>query len=300
MYWPKLTSDKIKNRVADALNKNINYRKTPILGVPATYLDAEVFYDDAPFLENAPFLSTLIANPNHIGCHTLNGAEKIFKGTQELENELIQLCAEQIFGGESDAQDGYVASGGTEANIEALWIYRNYFMNEYKADVNQIAVMYSEDSHYSLSKGANLLNITSIIIDVDKNTRELLISDFEKKIASALNNGIRYFIINMNLSTTMFGSVDDINTITAFLNEKKINYKLHVDAAFGGFIYPFSNSVTNYTFKNPNITSISIDGHKMLQTPYGTGIFLIRKGFMQYVKTSEAQICSRHRSYLMW
>jgi tyrosine decarboxylase/aspartate 1-decarboxylase len=289
MYWPKLTSDKIKNRVADALNKNINYRKTPILGVPATYLDAEVFYDDAPFLENAPFLSTLIANPNHIGCHTLNGAEKIFKGTQELENELIQLCAEQIFGGESDAQDGYVASGGTEANIEALWIYRNYFMNEYKADVNQIAVMYSEDSHYSLSKGANLLNITSIIIDVDKNTRELLISDFEKKIASALNNGIRYFIINMNLSTTMFGSVDDINTITAFLNEKKINYKLHVDAAFGGFIYPFSNSVTNYTFKNPNITSISIDGHKMLQTPYGTGIFLIRKGFMQYVKTSEAQ-----------
>ena len=172
MYWPKLTSDKIKKRVFDALNKNVNYRKTPILGVPATYLDSEVFYDDAPFLENAPFLSTLIANPNHIGCHTLNGAEKIFIGTQELEKELIKLCAEQIFGGEEDAQDGYVASGGTEANIEAIWIYRNYFTNQYAANVNEIGVIYSEDSHYSLSKAVNLLNINSIVINTDENNRE--------------------------------------------------------------------------------------------------------------------------------
>lgn len=289
MYWPQLTSDKIKKRVFDALNKNVNYRKTPILGVPATYLDSEVFYDDAPFLENAPFLSTLIANPNHIGCHTLNGAEKIFIGTQELEKELIKLCAEQIFGGDEDAQDGYVASGGTEANIEAIWIYRNYFINQYAANVNEIGVVYSEDSHYSLSKAENLLNINSIVINTDENNRELLLSNMEKKVELALAKGIKYFIVNMNLSTTMFGSVDDIDKVTELLNEKKINYKLHIDAAFGGFIYPFTNPSNSYTFKNPNITSITIDAHKMLQTPYGTGIFLIRKGYMQYVKTSEAQ-----------
>ncbi|MES2287180.1 MAG: aminotransferase class I/II-fold pyridoxal phosphate-dependent enzyme [Bacteroidota bacterium] len=289
MYWPKLTSDKIKKRVINALNKNVNYRKTPILGVPATYLDSEVFYDDAPFLENAPFLSTLIANPNHIGCHTLNGTEKIFIGTQELEKDLIKLCAEQIFGGEEDAQDGYVASGGTEANIEAIWIYRNYFINQYEANVKEIGVIFSEDSHYSLSKAVNLLNINSIVINTDENNRELLLSDMEKKVDSALAKGIKYFIVNMNLSTTMFGSVDDIDKVTALLNKKKINYKLHIDAAFGGFIYPFTNTSNSYSFKNPNITSITIDAHKMLQTPYGTGIFLIRKGYMQYVKTTEAQ-----------
>ncbi len=289
MYWPKLTSDKIKKRVIDALNKNVNYRETPILGIPGTYLDSEVFYEDAPFLENAPFLSTLIANPNHIGCHTLSGTERIFKGTQELENELIQLCAEQIFGGEKDEQDGYVASGGTEANIEAIWIYRNYFIKQYQASVNEIGVIYSEDSHYSLSKSVNLLNINSIVIEVDKVSRKLLPDDLEKKTAAALAKGIKYFIVNMNLSTTMFGSVDDIDKVTAFLNEKKIAYKLHVDAAFGGFIYPFTNDQNSYTFKNQNITSFTIDAHKMLQTPYGTGIFLIRKGYMQYVKTTEAQ-----------
>ena len=106
MYWPKLTTDKIKSRVFDALNKNINYRKALVLGVPGTYLDSEVSYDDAPFLENAPFLSTLIANPNHIGCHTTGEAEKFFKGTQELERELITICAEKIFAGTPGEQDG--------------------------------------------------------------------------------------------------------------------------------------------------------------------------------------------------
>lgn len=289
MYWPKLTSDQIKSKVFDTLNKNVNYRKQPILGIPGSYLDTEVFYEDAPFLANAPFLSTLIANPNHIGCHTMGKADKIFKGTQELEKELIGLCAEQIFNGEKDGQDGYVASGGTEANIEAMWIYRNYFMNDHNANVNEIGVIYSQDSHYSLSKGSNLLNIKSIVIDVDKSSRELVLSDLEKKIELSLADGIKYFIVNMNLSTTMFGSVDDIDKVTTLMNKKKIIYKLHVDAAFGGFIYPFSKTESRYTFKNPDITSITIDAHKMLQTPYGTGIFLIRKGYMQYVRTSEAQ-----------
>ncbi len=32
--------------------------------------------------------------------------------------------------GDSGEQDGYVASGGTEANIQAIWIYRNYFIKD--------------------------------------------------------------------------------------------------------------------------------------------------------------------------
>ncbi|MEO6902999.1 MAG: pyridoxal-dependent decarboxylase [Bacteroidia bacterium] len=289
MYWPKLTSDKIKTRVFDALSKNINYRKAHILGIPGTYLDSEVFYDDAPFLENAPFLSTLIANPNHIGCHTTGEAEMIFRGTQELDKELIDICAEQIFDGSPNEQDGYVASGGTEANIQALWIYRNFFIKEKKATINEIALVYSEDSHYSFAKGTNLLNIESIVVPVDENTRELLLSNLEEKLNEAIAKGIKYFIVNLNLSTTMFGSVDDIDGVTNLLTKKNIVFKLHIDAAFGGFIYPFTNPKSLFTFQNPFITSFTIDAHKMMQTPYGTGIFLIRKGFMQYVCTEEAQ-----------
>jgi glutamate/tyrosine decarboxylase-like PLP-dependent enzyme len=289
MYWEKLPHDEIVERVNRALSKNINYKTRKILGVPASYLDEEQFYDDAPFLEHSPYLATLVANPNHIGCHTLgDDSEPFFMGTQQLEKELIKLCAEEIFCGENDQQDGYVASGGTEANIQAMWIYRNYFMREFAASPSEVATVYSEDSHYSMPKGANMLGFRSIVLKVDEESREILVDEFREQLKRASAGGVKFFVVTLNLSTTMFGSVDDISTITNVLQEQNINYKLHVDGAFGGFIYPFTNSESDYTFSNSEITSITLDGHKMLQSPYGTGVFLIRKGYMNYALTEQA------------
>jgi len=289
MYWKKLSHDEITTEIEIALEGNLSYRTEKILGIPASYLDEEQFYDDAPFLENSPFLKTLIANPNHIGCHTLGeDSEPFFKGTQKIEKDLIDLCAEEILGGEKDKQDGYVAPGGTEANIQAIWIYRNYFMKELGAKTEEIVVVYSQDSHYSMPKGANILNIKSIVLEVDDNSRMILQEDLEKKIGQAEEEGIKYFILVMNMSTTMFGSVDDIIRVTNYFENLELNYKVHVDGAFGGFIYPFTNEENSYSFKNERITSFTLDGHKMLQSPYGTGVFIIRKGFMNYGLTEEA------------
>ena len=289
MYWNKLSHLEITKEIDAALGENLSYRTKKILGIPASYLDEEQFYDDAPFLENSPFLKTLIANPNHIGCHTMGEErEPFFKGTQKIENDLIDLCAEEILGGEKGAQDGYVAPGGTEANIQAVWIYRNYFIKEFGARPNQIGVVYSEDSHYSMPKSSNILNIPSIVLSVDNTSRMILQNDLEAKLEEAKNNGIKYFILVMNMSTTMFGSVDDINRVTAYFEENKLNYKAHVDGAFGGFIYPFTNDSNSFSFKNNRISSFTLDGHKMLQSPYGTGVFIIRKGYMDYALTEEA------------
>ncbi len=290
MYWKKLNHDEIKSTIFKALAENVNYREKPILGIPGTYLDTEEFYDDAPFLKDAPYMSAMIANPNHIGCHTLGDESlSIFKGTQQIEIDLIKICAEEIFKGNKNEQDGYVAPGGTEANIQAMWIYRNYFIKECAAKLNEIAIVYSQDSHYSMPKGANLLGLHSIILNVDENLREIILSDLENKINNASKGGIKYFIVIANLSTTMFGSVDDVNVLGGFFENKNLHFKIHVDAAFGGFIYPFNNPQSLFSFQNKYITSFTVDAHKMLQTPYGTGIFLIRKGYMNYVKTEEAQ-----------
>lgn len=291
MYWKKLSRSEINDNVSKALAQNSSYHKEPILGVPATYLDEEEFYAHAPFLTDAPYLRTLIANPNHIGCHTLEEkkAQGIFKGTQHLEKTLIKLIAEEIFQGNKDAQDGYVATGGTEANIEALWIYRNYFQTKFSAKSSEIGVIYSQDTHYSIPKGCNMLDIKSIIVSVDENSRQIEQEAFQKKIQDAMDSGIKYFMVIINVSTTMFGSVDEIDPIANYMDSLNLEYKIHLDAAFGGFIYPFTKSNSQHNFANPRVNSISIDGHKMLQTPYGTGIFLIRKGYMKYVTTEEAQ-----------
>ena len=73
------------------------------------------------------------------------------------------------------------------------------------------------------------------------------------------------------------------------LEKHNLDYTLHIDGAYGGFVYPFSNENSTINFSNPNISSITIDAHKMLQAPYGTGIFICRKGLIENVLTKEAQ-----------
>ncbi|WP_200975347.1 pyridoxal-dependent decarboxylase [Echinicola sp. 20G] len=292
MYWKKLSHEEVKKAIFGALSENHDYRgEYPALGVPGTYLDTTEFYHDAPFLKDAPFMSVMVQNPNHIGIHTLSDKSvlEIFAGTQKIERDLIKLVAEQIFDGEEGQQDGYVATGGTEANIQAMWVYRNFFRDEFGAKTDEIAVVYSSDSHYSMPKGANLLNLHSIILDVDNETRQITEESLETKINAAKEVGYKYFIVVANLSTTMFGSVDDVDRLGDFFTAANVPFRIHVDAAYGGFIYPFTDENSPYTFKNPYITSITSDGHKMLQTPYGTGLFLIRKGYIHHVCTEEAQ-----------
>jgi len=289
MHWDKLSHKQIKERVQQALTKNLDFRREDILGLPGTFLDPEVFYSDAPFLKDAPYMQTMIANPNHIGCHTLGESEAAFTGTQAIEHELIDICAQQIFSAEPNTYDGYVASGGTEANIEALWVLRNYYRREHQAALNEIAFVYSADTHYSIPKGANLLSLRSVIVPVDDDTRQIQPEAMERAVKQAQKDGVRYFVLIMNMSTTMFGSVDDITQATAVMDGTGVEYRVHVDGAYGGFIYPFTTSDENMTFKNPRINSFSLDAHKLVQSPYGTGICLLRKGMIQYALTDEAR-----------
>lgn len=286
--WKKHSQDEIKSVVFDALQKNINYTSEFALGLPASYLDEKVFNQDASFLKDAPYLSTLIQNPNHIGCHTLGQSESFFQGTQHIERELINICAIDILKGEEGGHDGYVASGGTEANIQAIWIYRNLFLKEYGAKQDEIAILCSGDSHYSMDKAANLLSLDIYKIQVDQDTREVTESSFRSTLETASNEQKKYYIIICNMMTTMFGSVDPILLFTDILKEKAYPFKIHVDGAYGGFYYPFSDENSPLNFQNQDISSFTLDAHKVAQAPYGTGIFLIRKGLIKYANTKEA------------
>ena len=286
--WRKKTREEIKQTVFKALETNTNFDEEGILGIPASYLDSRVFNQDATFLKDAPFMSAMVKNPNHIGCHTLGKSERFFSGTHAIEQQLIEICAVDILKGEPQQQDGYVASGGTEANLQAIWIYRNFFMSVHQAKPDEIAILCSKDSHYSMDKAANLLMLDIFKYDVDFNSRALDEKNLDLCVKQARFAGKKYFIAICNMMTTMFGSVDDVDLLTQVLKQNKCEYKLHVDGAYGGFYYPFAAESNKLTFQNPAISSFTLDAHKMAQAPYGTGIFLIRKGLMNYANTKEA------------
>jgi glutamate/tyrosine decarboxylase-like PLP-dependent enzyme len=287
-HWKKFRQQEIRDRVFGALSKNVNYLETNVLGVPASHLDERVFNQDRSFIKDAPFMSTMVQNPNHIGCHTQGISESFFAGTQEIEREVLSWCAVDILKANEGQFDGYIASGGTEANIQAMWLYRNYFMKMNGLDREEIAILCSVDSHYSMDKGANLLALKLYKVKVHEEDRTINSLDLKQQIAQAKNSGIKAFIVIANVMTTMFGSVDDVDVYTSALEEADICYRLHIDAAFGGFYYPFSSKDENLSFKNSKISSFTLDAHKMAQAPYGTGIFLVRKQLIHYTTTESA------------
>lgn len=288
MYWKKLRKEERKSKIQKALAENINFVNDFSLGYPASKLDGKVFYD-AEFLKEAPVLQTFVANPNHIGCHTLGESESAFSGTHELEREVLNVLAVDIFKAKPNSFDGYISPGGTEANIQAIWMYRNFFKYNRDARLDEIAILASDDTHYSIPKASNLLQLDWLKIPVHFENRAIDLIALDEIILNAKNLGKKYFIVVSNMGTTMFGSVDNPEVYSTILEKYNLEYKIHIDGAYGGFVYPFSNENSTINFSNPKISSITIDAHKMLQAPYGTGIFICRKGLIENVLTQEAQ-----------
>ena len=288
-YWKKYSKDKLIKRIDEALESNIDFQESKSLGYPVSKLDANVFNTSGAFLNDSPLLKSFIANPNNIGCHTTGKSEEAFKGSQELEKEVIKVLAVDIFKAKEKEYDGYIATGGTEANMQALWIYRNLFKKDFNATLDEMVILSSEDTHYSVHKGSNLLSVDAVSIPVELNSREIIAEELDTIVENLIAEGKKYFMVISNMATTMFGSVDNPDVYANILTKHNVEFKIHVDGAFGGFIYPISNKKSTINFQNSHISSITIDAHKMLQAPYGTGVFLCRKGLIENVLTKEAQ-----------
>lgn len=288
-YWKKYSKEKLIQRIDKALDANVNFQTSKYLGYPVSRLDQNVFNTSGAFLSDSPLLKSFIANPNNIGCHTTGKSEEAFKGSQELEKEVLNVLAVDIFKAKENEYDGYIATGGTEANIQALWIYRNHFKNNFNATLDEMVILSSEDTHYSVHKGSNLLSVEAVSIPVNFDSREIIVEELNTIVENLIADGKKYFMVISNMATTMFGSVDNPDVYAETLTKHNVTFKIHVDGAFGGFIYPISNKNSTINFQNPNIASITIDAHKMLQAPYGTGVFLCRKGLIENVLTKEAQ-----------
>ncbi len=87
-------------------------------------------------------------------------------------------------------------------------------MFERNANRDEICIMCSADSHYSMDKAANLLAISIYKTPVDFETRMIDETLVESTIDRAKSEGKKYFIVISNMMTTMFGLIDHADTYT--------------------------------------------------------------------------------------
>lgn len=265
-----LTQNQIEKRIVDRLNELSSWEDSSRFGFAMTE-PCQIAIDTLRrFL---PF------NTNNIGVHTRFGAGQL--GTRRFEKEALGVLGGLYNAG---AIDGYITSGGTEGNLCGLRIGRNSLR---KSGKKSIVVITGELAHHSILKAAEILDLELLTLPM-LDSYTINPDQLEELINSEVERGKDGFIIVSTAGYFNCGLVDPIDRVTMKLEQlqiKKINLGIyhHVDAAYGGLILPFSNSEVAFDFRNKNVHSMTIDPHKMGLQPYGSGVFLCRKGLLENV-----------------
>ena len=195
------------------------------------------------------------------------GDPGIFRGTRELEKKLVRVLGEILH---HPNAVGYVCSGGTEANIQAIRSFRNL------RKVDEPNIVVPKSAHFSFDKIGDLLcvEVRKAELDeeykVDPTSVESLIDDRTVGIVGIAG-------------TTELGQLDPIEELSKIAVEHGID--LHVDAAFGGLVIPFMDENIRFDFELEGVSSITVDPHKMGMATIPAGGILFRDE--KYLKALE-------------
>jgi tyrosine decarboxylase/aspartate 1-decarboxylase len=192
------------------------------------------------------------------------GNPGLCEGTRDLAHRVMEMCAAMFHG---DGFPGRVTSGGTEANIIALWIARNVTKRK--------KVVLPEHAHFSLHKAADLLGLEKIMVPVDREFR----MDANAAATAARDPDVAAVVCAAG--STELGQVDPIAEIGEALASLSSPPLLHVDAAFGGFVLPFMRDlgleVPGFDFTLGQVSSVCADPHKMGMGTVPCGSLTVRR-----------------------
>jgi tyrosine decarboxylase/aspartate 1-decarboxylase len=211
------------------------------------------------------FFSTMCTLPHPIALRahdmfleTNLGDPGLFPGVAELEERVVAMLGEML--GCPDAV-GYVSTGGTESNIQAIRAARN------EAGIKGGNIVVPASAHFSFDKIGDLLCLEVRKAELDESLKVDLSS-----VESLLDD--KTVALVGIAGTTEFGQVDPIEELAGMAGERGIH--LHVDAAFGGFVLPFLDRKFAWDFSVPEVSSITIDPHKMGMSTIPAGGLLFR------------------------
>lgn len=218
-----------------------------------------------------------------------------------LERQVVGMLHNLVFARDSafyarwlhdaDHALGAFCSGGTVANLTALWASRNNLLRArdgfpgiHRAGLaaalrhyghDGLAVVVSERGHYSLRKAADVLgigrdNLVPVGVDEDGRMRIDLLRDTLRDLQQ---RNIRPMAIVGIAGTTETGAVDPLDAMADVAQEFGCHF--HVDAAWGGAT--LLSERERWRFAGiERADSVVIDAHKQFYVPMGAGMVLFR------------------------
>jgi tyrosine decarboxylase / aspartate 1-decarboxylase len=190
-------------------------------------------------------------NPNN---HALDGG----RASSAMEKEAVAELA-GMFGWR--AHLGHLCSGGTMANLEALWVAGQLHP--------RAKVLASQQAHYTHGRISSVLGLEFETVPCDRLGR----MDIEALKGCLDQGGVGTVVAT--IGTTATGSVDPLPDLLEL--RKQHGFRLHADAAYGGYFGLAGNLApeARRTYDRlAEVDSIVIDPHKHGLQPYGCGCVL--------------------------
>jgi aromatic-L-amino-acid decarboxylase len=192
-------------------------------------------------------------------------------GAQIEYNVVRWLC--DLFGYGPESR-GILTTGGSVANLSALVASRKAKLPE---DFLSGTLYASEQVHASNAKAASIAgfpvaNVRSVPVAPDLKMNVVALREM---VAADRSEGCTPFFVIASAGTTNTGAIDPIGEIADVAAQE--NLWLHVDGAYGGFFQLTDRGRTSFAGIE-RADSITLDPHKGLFLPYGTGSLVVRDG----------------------
>lgn len=255
----------------------------PVDGVPLDDLLRLVFEELAPRSVNT-------AGPGYLGyipggglfhsaaadfiSATLNrfvGSESMAPGLVRLEWTVVRWLCDLL--GFDAGSGGVLTSGGSMATLTAVVAAREQRVGD---ALSRGTIYVSSQSHHSVAKATRIAgfpraNVRVVPTDADG---AIDLSAAAQAIRRDRAAGMRPALLVATAGTTQTGAIDDLDGAATLAEAEDL--WLHVDAAYGGF-FALVERGRALLAGIGRAHSITLDPHKGLGLPYGTGAVLVAR-----------------------
>jgi aromatic-L-amino-acid decarboxylase len=192
-------------------------------------------------------------------------------GCAQIEQTVVRWFCDVI--GLPATAGGVLTTGGSMANLTALVTARTLRLGD---DFSRGTIYASDQVHHCIQKAAlfagfPLANVRLIATDA---TFRIIPEALEAAIAQDRAAGFKPFIVVATGGTTNTGAIDNLRRVGQIAEKESL--WLHVDAAYGGF-FAMTERGRARLAGIERADSVTLDPHKSLFLPFGTGCLLVRR-----------------------
>ena len=191
-------------------------------------------------------------------------------GLAQIEAVVVRWFC-QIMGYPDEAL-GLLTTGGSMANFTAIYTARRECLEE---NFLRGSIYVSDQVHHSIQKAAMLAGFppSSVRVVSSDSDYRMCLNELEDLIKADRADGWQPFLVVGSAGTVNTGAVDDLAGIASIAAAQGLWF--HVDAAYGG-LFMLTERGGDVLTGIELSDSMSLDPHKSLFIPYGTGSLLVR------------------------